>query len=157
MDQLDKIFFVIALLVAGVFLKKMFKNAAQLAGIIMIVVFGFLIYSGQANYLVDPKLETVFQNNNIRDMQIRYCSGSSNKREKAVCNCVIHPVYDQLHKDFSQREIEEIEANQEYLSYEISRIIDKKRPYIQDCLESSGAGSYNILQKFRKSRDIWDL
>ncbi len=156
MDQLDMVLFIVVVLITMIFIRKMFKNVAQIAGMVILVIFVYTLFSGNADFLTNPDLETIFQNNNITTMQQRYCSNDT-KRSKAVCSCIIEPVYQELYRMYPEYKIKEIEANQGYLSNEVERIIDRKRSDIQLCLDKNQANTLGILEKFRKSRDIWNL
>lgn len=157
MDQLDKIFFAIVALLAMVFLRKMFKNISQVALVIVVIAFIYMLFTGNANFLTNPRLENVFRNSSLSEMEQRYCEGSRNKRDMAVCSCIIGPLHEDFRNRYSPQEMQMIEANQERMNYEVERIIDQNRDYIQGCLRSKNAGRYELLDRFKKTKDIWNM
>ena len=157
MDNVDVVIFIVVGMVMLFFLKSMFKNLGQVIFVIMAVILAYTFLSGNASFLTSPRLEKIFDGESVESMQSLYCGDSNNKRSKAVCSCIVNPVYQELHNTFSVSEIEVIEQDQERMNILISKIIDKQRGLIETCLDEKEASSLGIISKFKKSRDIWNL
>ena len=157
MDNVDVVIFIVVGMVMLFFLKSMFKNLGQVLFVIMAVILGYMFLSGNASFLTSPKLEKIFHGENIQSMQKLYCNGSNNKRSKAVCSCIVDPVYQELYNTFDPSEIELFEQDEEKMNKLVNMIIDRKRGSIENCLDKKEASGLGIIRKFKKSRDIWNL
>ena len=113
-----------------------------------IIVLGLAWYfwqGGSIEGLKDEGVRQLFKKATIADMKEVYCEGE--KAEKAKCLCIVTPVYEDLHQQYSASELREIDQNEDTRMEAIRESLKRNGKDVRQCLaENKGSQYLNLLK-----------
>jgi len=144
----DLLLLIIIAIVVLWILFKVGKNLFKIAGIIFIVILIYLVWSGKtAQFLVEPSLEHAFEKRNINEMYENHCSES--KKDKAMCACVVEPVYNDLYDRHRRGAINNFSP--EKMAEEVMISYKNQQVFMHQCLKDKNQNKLDILKKFKNA------
>lgn len=157
-----EIFLLILTIGFGIFLlQKMAKSIATVVGITLVISFAYLIFSGQANQLINPGVGNVFEKNDVFFLYDTYCCADCVERERAMCSCFIKPVYDEVMLNIPHSEGQYYEDNRDLLQPLTDRALARQKHDIDHCLEGKRTTRFkiiddieNLIDFYKKSREL---
>lgn len=144
----DLLLIAAAALVVIYILSKIAKSLLKIAAVLALVVLIYMIWTGKSpDQLLEPGIKAVFQDKNVDELYAEHCA--VDKRDKALCICVVEPVYRDLHERFSLRELRRFDRDQ--LAEETLVSYRSEQDGIQDCLKQKGVSKLNVLELLREN------
>lgn len=121
------------------------------------LLFGYLyFFGGSIEDVVEPGLEQMFKNNTLDELMVKHCDPE--KMDALKCQCVITPVYEDLHKRFNVEQLEELNRDQERMTEEVLRSFGNTKDDMTTCAKDKQSGLLkvfgvlkNIIQGFMGS------
>jgi len=157
-----EIFLLLLLVGFGMFLaKQMMKSIATVLGITITICFLYLIFSGQANRLVNPGVQTVFDKNDVFSLYDLYCCADCVERERTMCSCFIGPVYNEVLDRIPHEKTDYYNDNRDLLKPITQRVLDQNKANIDYCIEVNQTTRFkiiqdieNVIELYRKSKEM---
>lgn len=100
---------IIALFLAVLILKFVGKTIVKVIGLLVVLagaaLYIFLVFGNPEK---DIKFAEVLTEYTIDDLHLAYCSDTGNRVDSLKCVCIIQPLHDDIHANYSPAEIEEM-------------------------------------------------
>ena len=119
------------------FLKKLIKIIALTVVIIVIAI--LLIYTSGVLNLDSVNINNVKYNFSVHDLKDKYCFEDMNFRDSIKCVVIITPIYDDILKNYSKNELDEMQWNKFKMSVAIKKAIKNKKSGIHEELKKINA------------------
>lgn len=132
----------IAILVAVAIIFILFRVAKSIFKIVLsVVVLGLAFYfwqGGTVDGLKDKGTQAIFKDANLSNMMEVHCQGE--KADKIKCECVIGPVFQDIHSRLSSSEIERANQDPQQIEAEIQTSMRNEKRDIRKCLVNNSGG-----------------
>ncbi len=126
---------IIAIVLIIRFLKKVIKKI-----LIATVVFVFGLYSLFATGIYDfndVNIKNVEYNFSIEDLQNKFCKEDMNYRDSIKCYVIISPICEDIIKNYSQKELKQMEWNKYKMFIALKKTIKEKQNNIHENLKET--------------------
>ena len=132
----------IAVLVALALIFILFRVAKSIFKIVLsVVVLGLAFYfwqGGTVDGLKDKGTQAIFKDADLSNMMQVHCQ--EEKADKIKCECVIGPVFQDIHSRLSSSEIAQANQDPQRIEEEIQRSMKNEKKEIRRCLVNNSGG-----------------
>jgi len=96
------------------------------------LILGYIFFfGGSIEDVIEPGLEQMFKNNTIDELMVKHCDPE--KLDALRCECIVMPVYKDLHKRFNAEQLEELDKNQERMTQEALKSFSNTKETMKTC------------------------
>jgi len=142
---------IILLIAAGLVIGFIFLRVAQtlLKTILIVAVVGLVVYlwqGGSIDELGQKSIGLFFKKSSYHAMLEVNCPDK--KAERSRCDCLVEPVYQDLGKQYSEAQLDELDDNWEDLRREIGKSLKANQKEVRKCLKEHGFKHVDKLDGF---------
>lgn len=126
---------------------KVAKTLVRIALFAALAIALYFVWTGNTpNSVLKPALKAVFKNKPITDLHDKFCT--LDKRDKVICSCIMQPIYGEVSKKFSDRDLRNMD--EQLLLDSTMEAYDNQKTIISECLKNKKEDKLKVVELLKE-------
>ncbi len=139
---------ILTIIIVALVLFYLLRNSGKVflrgALIVLALSIGYVLYQGKSvGALLRPTVDAVFDTKTIFELHEKYCN--KDRFDRAICQCIVTPVYEELYDSHSKKEVEELKTDKVALRRATLKAAERSSVRINTCMKETGADKVKLI------------